>query len=165
MLINKNLTIKHLRIARIDTIVGAIFCQVVTVAILIAAATAFAKGGGSLQLNNIPQIATAFTSVLGKTVGNIIFSVGMISGALVATVVVSLSAVWTIGEIAGLRHNIEHNPTKAPLFYLLSVAALVFGGILVVISKNLVDLPIAIGVLNTMLLPFMFAFLYFLASK
>jgi Mn2+/Fe2+ NRAMP family transporter len=164
-LIGKGLTIDHIGPARVDTAFGAILCQLITAAILIAAAATLGRTEHGISLESVPEIANAFTLVLGKTVGHVVFAVGLSGGALVATIVVCLTAAWAIGEITGFRHSLEHHPFEAPWFYSAFAVILVGGGVLVASGVNLVRLSIATGVVNALLLPVVLGFLYLLARN
>lgn len=161
-LIDKGLDISHLKITRIDTLCGALLCQVITAAVLVAAASAFDQHRG-MQLDSILEISNAFSMVLGTTWGHVVFAIGLSGGALVATVVVCLTAAWAIGEATGVHHSLEHHPLDAPWFYSAFALMLVVGGILVLSGVNLIRLSIAMGVVNALLLPISLGFLYFLA--
>jgi Mn2+/Fe2+ NRAMP family transporter len=162
-LIDKGLTIRDLRIARIDTLVGAFVCQLLTAFVLVAAAATLGQDHGGHALDNVPQIATAFTAALGDTFGRVVFAIALSGCAIVALIVVCLCAAWAVGEATGARHSLEQHPSDAPLFYgafvvmLLGAAALVCSGI------NLVKLSIATGVANALLIPLVLGLLYVLA--
>ncbi|SPJ18513.1 Metal ion transporter, metal ion (Mn2+/Fe2+) transporter (Nramp) family [Burkholderiales bacterium] len=162
-LIGKGLTIDHIRLARFDTFFGAILCQMITAAVLIAAAATVGRHGHGVSLDSVPEIANAFTAALGDTTGRVVFAIGLSGGALVATIVVCLTASWTIGEVTGFRHSLEHHPFEAPWFYSAFAVILVGGGVLVASGVNLVRLSIATGVINALLLPVVLGFLYLLA--
>ena len=160
-LVDKGLTIKQLKVARFETLFGAILCQTLQAAVLVAAAATLGKHG--TNLDSVPQIAEAFTAVLGDTFGRIVFAVGLSGGALVATIVVCLTAAWTMGEVTGVRHSLEHHPREAPWFYVAFAVMLVAGGAIVCSGVNLVRLSIATGVVNAILLPIVLWFVYRLA--
>ncbi|NMM38656.1 MAG: divalent metal cation transporter [Glaciimonas sp.] len=160
-LLDKGLSLTHLKVARYETLFGAILCQTVQAAVLVAAAASIGQRGASLE--NVPQIAEAFTVVLGDTFGRIVFAVGLSGGALVATIVVCLTAAWSVGEVIGVRHSLEQHPTEAPWFYATFGVMLVVAGALVCSGVNLVRLSIATGVINALLLPIVLVFLYGLA--
>jgi Mn2+/Fe2+ NRAMP family transporter len=82
---------------------------------------------------------------------------------LVATIVVCLTLSWTIGEVLGVQHSLEHHPREAPWFYGALTVMLVGGGVVVASGVNLVRLSVAAGVLNALLLPVLLGFLYRLA--
>lgn len=164
-LIDKGLDLTDLKSARIDTLLGAVLCQVITVAVLIAAAAAFAAHGRGVSLQSIPQIAAAFTAVLGADTGRMLFALALSGGALVATIVVCLSSAWALGEAAGKRHSLELQPREAPWFYGAFGMMLLLSGVVVASGINLVRLSIATAVLNAMMLPLVLGFLFWLACR
>ena len=113
----------------------------------------------------VQQIADALTPFLGETVGTILFALGMVGASLVAAIVVSLAAAWGLGEVSGYQRSLEHQPRKAPWFYTVYIAMLVIGGAVVVSGINLVNLSVAVQVMNAALLPVVLGFLYLLALK
>ena len=157
--VDKGLGHKHLLAARVETAVGVMVCQIITAAILIAAA---AKLGGR-PLVDIGDIASAFTQTLGVGLGRLIFVAALSGSALVAAIVLSLATAWTIGEALGLHHSLEHSLGQAPWFYGGFSVLLIAGGVLVASGIDLVRLSIAAGVVNALLLPIMLFFLYRLA--
>ncbi len=160
-LIDKGMGPGDLRAARMDTLAGAVLCQLITVAVLVASAAAF--GGDARALDSVPQIAEAFTPALGPLVGHVVFAMALVGGALVATIVVSLSAAWALGEIRGVRHSLAAHPREAPWFYASFGLLLAGAGAVVASGVNLVRLSIATGVLNALLLPVVLGLLYWLA--
>jgi len=162
-LIDKGLGLGHLKIARLDILIGALICQTVTAAVLIAAAATFGRYLHPVQLENVPQIATAFGATLGPVFGRLVFVVGLGGGALVATITVCLTAAWALGEVAGFHHSLEHHPLQVPWFYAAFALILSLGGALVASGVNLIRLSIAMGVVNALLLPIALGFLFRLA--
>ncbi|MBM2884558.1 divalent metal cation transporter [Chromobacterium phragmitis] len=164
-MLDKGLSLDDLKPARLDTLLGAILCQVITAGILIAAAVAFGDGAGGQSLDTIPQIAGGFTRLLGPTGGKLLFALALSGGALVAAIVVCLTSAWTLGELAGKRESLEQHPLEAPWFYGSFAAMLIVTGALVSSGVNLVKLSIATSVANALLLPVMLAGLYWLACR
>jgi Mn2+/Fe2+ NRAMP family transporter len=165
--IDKGLTRAHLLAARIETMAGAVLCQIITASVLIAAASAFARGAAAPahSFARVEEIADSFSAVIGPAAGRILFAVGLSGGALVAAIVVCLTAAWAVGEVFGLRHSLSETPAEAPWFYCALAGILIGGGALVASGVNLVRLAIAVGVLNALLLPIVLAFLYRLARR
>ena len=160
-LVDKGLTLPHLKIARTETLIGALLCQGLQAAVLVAAAASLGRHGTSLE--SVPQIAEAFTAVLGQNVGRIVFAVGLCGSALVATIVVCLTVAWSTGEVIGVRNSLEQSPRDVPWFYAAFGIMLLAGGALVCSGINLVRLSIATGVINAVLLPAVLFYLYRLA--
>jgi Mn2+/Fe2+ NRAMP family transporter len=95
-----------------DTMLGAVLCQLITAAVLIAAASVFA-GHGAVVLDTIPELASAFGAALGPLAGRLLFALALSGGALVATIVVCLSAAWALGELGGRHHALAEHPRSA----------------------------------------------------
>jgi Mn2+/Fe2+ NRAMP family transporter len=158
--VDKGLGPGNVRAARLETLAGVVLCQAITSALLIAAGATLGHG---VALQTVPQIETAFTATLGAMIGRVVFILGLSGSALVATIVVCLTLAWTVGEAMGVQHSLERHPAQAPWFYGSLVLMLAAGGAVVASGVNLVSLPVAAGVVNAMLLPFVLAFLYRLA--
>jgi Mn2+/Fe2+ NRAMP family transporter len=163
--VDKGLELRDLTAARWDTAIGAVVTQLIMAAVLIAVAATIGKANPNASLDDVPQIAAALTGVLGNTVGRIVFALGISGAALVATIVVSLTAAWGLGEVTGYRHSLEHHPREAPWFYGVFIVSLIAGGVLVMSGVPLIQLSVAVQVMNAALLPIVLGFLYLLALK
>ncbi|MFZ1363180.1 MAG: divalent metal cation transporter [Candidatus Nanopelagicales bacterium] len=105
------------------------------------------------------------TPWLGDFGGRVLFSIGMSGAALVAAIVACLTAAWGLGELTGYKRTLESSPKEAPWFYIVFVAVLLAGIIIVVSGVNIVDFNIGIQVMNALLLPIVLGFLVLLALK
>ena len=163
--VDKGLKIKHLNIARFDTALGAVVTQLVMAAVLMTTAATIGKTHPNTSLNTVHQITEALTPFLGKSIGEFCFAMGMLGAALVAAIVVSLTAAWGLGEVLGYKRSLSHGLKDAPWFYSVYTLVLILGGIWVASGVNLVNLSVAIEVMNAVLLPIVLGFLFFLACK
>ncbi len=163
--VEKKLTIADLPAARWDTAFGALVTQLIMVCVLIAAAASLGTTNADAPLDTVQQIAQAITPFLGEGTGKLLFALGMTGSALVATIVVTLTAARTLGEVLGVKHSLEHAPREAPWFYGIYTASLVAGALLVASGVNLVSLSIGVQVMNALLLPIVLGFLYLLARR
>jgi Mn2+/Fe2+ NRAMP family transporter len=163
--IEKKLTPADLPAARWDTAIGAIVTQVVMAAVLIATATTLGNTQERSPLETVQQIAQALTPFVGESTGRLLFALGMTGSALVATIVVTLTAARTLGEMLGVKHSLEHSPREAPWFYGMYTVLLVAGGVLVAFGTDLVALSVGVQVMNALLLPIVLGFLYLLARR
>ena len=161
--LDKGLDASDLKAARADTAIGAVVTQCIMAAVLIATGATIFKTGGGASLQTVQDIAHAISPFLGDTVGRVVFAAGMSGAAVVATIVVCLTAAWGMGEVAGYKRSLEHHPTEAPWFYGVFSACLIGGGVLVASGANLVALSIGVEVMNALLLPVVLGFLYLLA--
>jgi NRAMP (natural resistance-associated macrophage protein)-like metal ion transporter len=164
--LDKGLTIKHLKTARCDTMIGAVITQIIMISLLVTTAATIGKTNPATPLNTIEEISQALTSILGATTGRILFALGMTGAAMVATIVVSLTAAWGVGEVLGFRRSLEDHPSEAPWFYGIYTLALILSAALITSNVvNLVKLSVAIEVMNALLLPIVLGFLYLLARR
>ncbi|HLI66102.1 MAG TPA: Nramp family divalent metal transporter [Caulobacteraceae bacterium] len=163
--LDKGLGPADLKVARIDTAVGAVITQAVMAAVLLATGATIHMANPHASLSDVQQIAHAIIPFLGDTVGRLVFAAGMTGAALVATVVVCLTAAWGIGEVAGYKRSLQHHPREAPWFYGIFTACLIAGGLLVASGINLVNLSVGVEVMNALLLPIVLGFLYMLGLK
>ncbi len=163
--VDKGLGVEHLNAARWDTALGAIITQLIMIAILIATAATIGKTNPGASLNTVQQISSALTPIVGETSGKLLFSMGMLGSALIATIVVSLAAAWGLGEITGFKRSLQDHPKEAPWFYAIYTLVLILGGVLIASNINTVKLNIAVEVMNAFLLPIVLGFLFLLARK
>lgn len=163
--VEKRLGIDDLPAARWDTAFGAIVTQVIMGAVLVVTAATLGKTGIHAPLDTVQQIADAITPFLGERVGRLLFGMGMVGAALVATIVVTLTAARALGEVLGYRHSLEHTPREAPGFYIVYTLVLVIAATAVASGANLVSLGIGVQVMNALLLPIVLGFLYLLARR
>ena len=160
--LQKGLTRRDLRAARLDTAVGAVVTQVVMAAVLVAAAASL-HGGGSLE--TVGQLATALSPVLGGVGGRVVLALGVGGAAVVASIVVSLAASWAAAEALGKRHSLDDSPGRARLFYGAYTAVVGGGAALVLASSSLVRLAVDVEILNALLLPLLLGLLVVLAHR
>lgn len=160
---DKGLSREDLPGARLETLLGAVLCQCITAAILVAGASMAGNGAATGTLSSIPQLAAALTPLLGDDAGRIVFALGLGGAALVAIIVVCLTGAWAVGEVAGVHHSLDHGLAAAPWFYGAFALILAAGGALVGSGVNLVRLSIAAGVVNALLLPIVLGVLFYLA--
>jgi Mn2+/Fe2+ NRAMP family transporter len=163
--VEKGLTVANLRVARIETAVGALLTQLIMASVLVATAATIGRARPDAPLDTVQQISEALTPYLGGEIGRLVFAAGMSGAALVATIVVSLTAAWGVGEVAGYKRSLEHHPFEAPWFYGIFAFCLVAAGVLVASRVDLVALSVGVQVLNALLLPIVLGFLYLLAVK
>ncbi len=163
--LDKGLGPADLKVARWDTAIGAVVTQLIMAAVLVGVAATVGRTNPNAPLRDVPEIGRALMTFLGDGFGRVVFAIGMTGAALVATIVVCLTAAWGIGEVAGYKRSLEDHPREAPWFYGVFSACLVAGGLLVASGVNLVQLSVAVEVMNALLLPIVLGFLYLLSLK
>lgn len=161
----KGLVAADLRAARWDTAIGSVVTQLIMAAVLVAVAATIGRVDAGHSLDTVQKIVKAITPFLGERTGTLMFALGMIGASLVATIVVTLTAARTLGEIMGYKHSLSQRPKEARWFYGVYTLTLVLGGLLVVSGINLVKLSVGVQVMNALLLPIVLGFLYMLARR
>lgn len=154
-----------LRSARADTLIGALLCQTVTAAIVVASAATIGTTSPGASLHDIAQIADGLTPFLGRHAAVILFGLGMAGASLVAVLVVALAGGWGLSEVLGWRHSLGDSPRRAAGFYTLVVAAALAAAALVLLAPDLVDLSMGVQVMNACLLPVVLGFLLALERR
>ena len=163
--VEKGVTTRDLRSARLDTAIGAVVTQLIMAAVLVAVAATLGKAGGDQPLDTVEEIVGAITPFLGDFAGKLLFGLGMTGAALVAAIVVTLTAARTLAEVLGARHKLEDEPREAPWFYGSYAVALVVCALVVGSGVNLVSLSVGVQVMNALLLPIVLGFLFLLARR
>ncbi len=164
-IVEKKLSTDDLGVARLDTAFGAILTQLIMAAVLVAVAATIGKASSDHTLDTVQEIANAITPFLGQIGGKFLFAVGMTGAAMVATIVVTLTAARTLGEVLGVKHELEHEPREAPWFYGAYAVTLIVGALIVASGINLVTLIVGVQVMNALLLPIVLGFLFLLARR
>jgi Mn2+/Fe2+ NRAMP family transporter len=163
--IDKGITRSHLRLARADTALGSVLTQVVMIAIVVATAATIGRTNPGASLGSIGQIAGALVPFLGPTAARLLFGLGMLGAALVAALVVSVAGAWGLCEVAGWCHSLNAPIRTAWRFYLLCASGLAVSAGAVLIAPNLVNLSVAVQVMNAALLPIVLGFLLLLERR
>ncbi|HEY1940923.1 MAG TPA: divalent metal cation transporter [Roseiarcus sp.] len=163
--VEKKLSVSDLGAARLDTAVGAVVTQLIMAAVLVGVAATLGKAGGDHALDTVQEISGAITPFLGKVGGDVLFALGMSGAALVATIVVTLTAARTLAEVIGAKHSLDHEPAEAPWFYGAYAGVLILGALVVASGVNLVELSVGVQVMNALLLPIVLGFLFLLAIR
>ena len=163
--VEKGLTAADIRPARVDTAIGAVVTQVIMAAVLVAVAATLGTAGGDHALDTIEEIVGAITPFLGGFAGKLLFGLGMSGAALVAAIVVTLTAARTLAEVLGAKHKLEDEPREAPWFYGFYAVALIICATVVASNVNLVALSVGVQVMNALLLPIVLGFLFLLARR
>ncbi len=163
--VEKGLTTADLPAARWDTAIGAVVTQLIMGAVLIATAATIGQAHDKHSLDTVQEISQSLTTFLGHRAGTTLFALGMIGASVVATIVVTLTAARSLGEVMGYSHSLKHRPQDAPWFYGVFFATLVLGGAVVMSGANLVKLSVGVQVMNAILLPIVLGFLVALARK
>ncbi len=146
---------------RLDTAAGALLTQILTAAVLVAAAATFSTGAG---LDSVAAVARALSAALGPETGKILFGLGVCGASLAAAIVAALALSWGVSEILSPHraHAGLFDSWTALGLYALGVAG---SATFVRLSGDLVRLNLQAQVVNAALFPVTVALLIALAAK
>jgi Mn2+/Fe2+ NRAMP family transporter len=143
---------------------GAVLTQLLTAAVLVAAAATLSGDGKPHALESVGEISDALATVVGPQAGRFLFSAGVLGASMVAAIVCSLSLAWGLGEVAGYKRSLEDRPTGAPWFYGVYIVSVAGSAYLVWLAPNLVSLNVAAQVVNALMLPLVVGLLIALSA-
>jgi Mn2+/Fe2+ NRAMP family transporter len=149
------------RMVRIDTITGAVFANVISMAIIIATAAAI---GGTGPLESAKEAAQALEPVAGAS-AEILFGVGLLGASALAAAVVPLATSYAVAEALGVERSVSKTFREAPLFMGLFTTLIVIGASVALLPGNLISLLINMQVVNGLITPIILIFILILANR
>jgi len=167
--VERELKKEDLKVERIETAVGACLTQLVMISAIVTTAGTIWDGENlpsSTTVDQIPDISAAITPHLGATAGRILFSLGMIGGAMIGAIVVTITASWTLGEVLGFGRSLDKSPREAPGFFIVyMIILLIATAICLLLRDNLVSINITVEIMNAVLVPIVLIFTFLLSNK
>lgn len=149
------------RMVRIDTITGAVFANIISMAIIIATAAAI---GGTGPLESAKEAAQALEPVAGSA-AEILFGIGLLGASALAAAVVPLATSYAVAEAVGVERSVSKTFREAPLFMGLFTALIVIGASVALLPGNLISLLINMQVINGLITPIILIFILILANR
>ncbi len=149
------------RMVRIDTITGAVFANIISMAIIVATAAAI---GGTGPLESAKEAAQALEPVAGSA-AEILFGIGLLGASALAAAVVPLATSYAVAEAVGVERSVSKTFREAPLFMGLFTALIVVGASVALLPGNLISLLINMQVINGLITPIILIFILILANR
>lgn len=146
---------------KVDTIAGSIFCNVISIFIIIATAAAIKTRA---PLDSAKQAAQALTPVAGRFATQL-FAVGLLGASALAAAVVPLSTAYAISEATGAERSVSKTFREAPLFLGLFTAQVFIGAAVALIPSNLIRLLVQAQILNGIITPILLTYVLVLANR
>jgi NRAMP (natural resistance-associated macrophage protein)-like metal ion transporter len=148
---------------RVDAYVGAIFSDVMSIAMIVATAATLHVHGPTI-LRSAEDAARALEPVAGAS-ASVLFAVGLLGASLLAGSVLPLATAYAVSETFGLAKGINLDFRRAPQFYGLFTAMLLIGAALALIPNlPVIQWLIVVQVFNGLMLPIVLFFLLRLAN-
>ena len=154
---------RHYGPERVDAGFGAMFSNLMSVAMMIATAATL-HAAGQRDLGSAADAARALEPVVGAAAGQL-FAVGLAGACLLAGAVLPLATAYAVSEMLGAPHSVSLDFWSAPLFFGLFTALLAVGALLALIpGLPVVALLLLVQVANGLLLPVTLLFMLRLSN-
>lgn len=157
--VDKGLTKKDLKMERLETAFGSVATQVLMIAVIVLGASASGTARGQLS---VASMAKLFERLAGLP-GQLIFAIGLMAAALLATVTISLASAYSLGENFGWPSSLNLRDYRSP-FYVIYFVEIVPALVIVAGFQQLVPLMIAAMALNSLVLVLPLVYLVKLAG-
>jgi len=162
-LVEKGVARRHYGPERVDTYTGAIFSNLMSIAMIVATAATL-HVAGQTQVQTAEDAAKALSPLMGDY-AKILFGTGLLGASLLAGAVLPLATSYAIAEAFGLPKGVNLDFRRAPKFFALFTALVVFGAVVALIpGVPVIRLLVAIQVLNGALLPVILVFILVLIN-
>lgn len=158
---DKKLRFTDVKMARIDTLLGAVFVVIFAASMMLI--------GNSLRVRGISYIDPAqMASELGRHVSPIIkdsLLLLMVNAAVLGAVAISLSSSWAYGEVKGWSSSLQSSYKDAPAFYgFFAISVCAAGAIVLIPGAPLQLIILSVQVLAGIMLPSAIIFLQLLLN-
>lgn len=146
---------------RVDAVGGAIFANLVSMAIIVATAAAI---GSPRPIASASDAAKALVPVAGH-VAETVFGLGLLGASALAAAVVPLSTAYALAEAVGVERSVGKGFREAGLFVGLFTAQLAIGAAVALAPGNLIHLLVDTQILNGLIAPVILGFILVLANR
>jgi Mn2+/Fe2+ NRAMP family transporter len=162
--IDKRLTPRFMRYARVDLWLGIVIVVVGAVAMMSFAASAFAGRPEFGNFQDAAAVAAGLERHAGRLAG-VFFAVALLDACVIGASAVSLATAYAIGDVLSLNHSLHRKPKEAKAFYFV-YGGLIFVAALLVLTPGtpLGLLTNAVQTLAGVLLPSATVFLLLLCN-
>lgn len=158
--VDKNLKEKDIPWGQLDTGIGAFFTVVVAIFCIVVTA-AVLKG---VDIESAAQAAVELMP-FSRYAGTFV-AIGLFDAGFLGAICISLSSSWAVGEVFGWAHSLNNKVREAPWFYAFYFIMLFSAGIVVLIpGAPLVTITLFVQVVATTLLPAALVFLILLLNN
>ena len=161
--VDKGLLPQDIRAGRRDLMLGVVGMVLVAMAIIVLAAQTL-KGVPKVQNLDADLVLGAIRSRLGDGM-MALFALGLMEAGLIASIVITASTAWAVGEAFEIDRSINESPRKAIGFYLPAIVGTALAAIAVLIpGLPLGFLNISVQVIATVFMPAAMLFLLMLLN-
>jgi Mn2+/Fe2+ NRAMP family transporter len=160
---DKGLTTRDIRMARLDTALGAALATIAAIATVLATAPLFAHHMSTANFE-AGEFAQALQPFIGHW-GAALFALGMFEAGMVAAVTISTSSAYAFGEVARRPHSLNLPFNQGKSFYsVLLLEAVAAAGLVLIPGIPLVYIVLIVNVIAVLAMPPALLFLYMLVN-
>lgn len=161
-MVDKGMTLKDLKAARADVVMGSIVVNVIAFFIILASAATLFKAG--IKIEEASEAALALEPVAG-TYCTWLFAFGLFNASMFAASILPLSTAYTVCEAFGWESSLDKKFSEAPQFYGFYCFTVFMSGV-AILMPNLPLVPIMFisQVLNGVALPVVLVFMFLLVN-
>ncbi|CAL8977851.1 Divalent metal cation transporter MntH [Propionicimonas sp. T2.31MG-18] len=134
-LIDKRITPRFIRYARVDLWIGIVIVVLGAGAMMAFSAAAFAGTPGQGNFTDTLGIAHGLAAAAGQWAG-ILFAIALIDASIIGAAAVGLSTSYALGDVLGLHHSLHRRPSEAKGFYAVFAGLLLLSAVIVVIPGS-----------------------------
>jgi NRAMP (natural resistance-associated macrophage protein)-like metal ion transporter len=162
-LVEKGVARRHYGPERLDTYLGAVFSNVMSIFMIIATAATL-HVAGTTEVTTAADAARALEPVVGNA-ATILFALGLLGASLLAGAVLPLATAYAVSEACGVPKGVNLDFRRAGLFFgLFSVLLFTGAGLALIPHLPVMPVLVAIQVLNGALLPIILVFILLLIN-
>jgi len=160
--VEKGISIKDYKYARLDVIIGGIVVSVVAMFIVISCAATLFKSG--IRIETAKDAALALEPLAGKYCSTL-FAFGLLNASVFSAMILPLATAYSVCEGLGWETGVDKRLKEAPQFYFLFTALIVLGaGVIMFPQINLVAVMLLSQAANAVFLPFVLIFMLLLIN-
>lgn len=161
---DKGMTPKDIAQGRFDTVLGGLLAGAAGCGALVAAAVLFTHHVDASNLQGGAGFAEALRPIIGSP-GAAVFALGLIEAGALATMTISASTAYALGEALAGPHSFNRKLSEAPRFYGFNVGvALVAAAVVLIPGAPLLSITLNANLLAVVLLPAALVFLLLMAN-
>ena len=166
--VDKGTVPKDLKGGRRDTLIGAIVMSAVAVSIMVFTGTLVFKPGIAATVTTATYDLTNILSTVASKIGMLavkLFALGLIDAGLIASIALTASTSWAVGEAFGWPKSINLPFRQGRKFYLPGLASMFIAAAIVLIPHlPLSFLNITVQVIASIFMPAALLFLLLLVN-
>jgi Mn2+/Fe2+ NRAMP family transporter len=162
--VEKRVSARQYKQARMDVLIGSISCMVIVFFIIVCTGATLYVSGHHV-INDAGDAALALVPLAGKWAG-MLFAFGLLNASLFAASILPLSTAHVICEGMGFEAGIDHKFNDAPIFYSLYTGMIVVGAAIILIpGAPLQKILVLSQVGNGIWLPVVLIFMLLLINR